>query len=92
MLYEWDAAKREANLVKHGLDFADAISVFEATVKLTLQSPRGGELRFLDIAEVQGLLIALTLVYTQRDEAVRVISLRQANKKERRLYEQAKNR
>jgi uncharacterized DUF497 family protein len=30
--FEWDPAKREANLRKHGIDFARAVRIFEAPV------------------------------------------------------------
>lgn len=29
MKYEWDENKRQENLAKHGLDFADACQLFE---------------------------------------------------------------
>jgi uncharacterized DUF497 family protein len=35
MQYEWDAAKSRANLAKHGIDFADAVAVFEDDLALT---------------------------------------------------------
>lgn len=35
MLYEWDSAKSRANLAKHGVDFADAVAVFEDDLALT---------------------------------------------------------
>ncbi|ROH85613.1 BrnT family toxin [Stagnimonas aquatica] len=92
MRYEWDEAKREANLVKHGLDFVQAVWVHEADFKLTIPSPRGDEMRYVDVAEVQGQLLVLSLVYTLRDEAVRVISLRRANARERRMYAEIKSR
>jgi len=36
MIYEWDPAKRHANLDKHGIDFVDADLVFAAAFKVTL--------------------------------------------------------
>ena len=45
MIYEWDEAKREANLAKHGLDFADADLVLESPFVLIKDSPRKGEVR-----------------------------------------------
>lgn len=90
-LYEWDEAKREANLLKHGLDFVMAPVIHEAEVKLTLESPRGNELRWVDIAEVLEENLVLSLVYTRRLNAIRVVSLRKANRKERSLYVKAKN-
>jgi uncharacterized DUF497 family protein len=37
--YEWDAAKNRANLAKHGVDFADAVAVFEDDLALTRPDP-----------------------------------------------------
>jgi uncharacterized protein len=91
MEYEWQEAKREANLAKHGLDFILAPLVHEADFKLSIPSPRGDEARWVDVARVEGELIVLALVYTMRGEATRVISLRKANRKEKRRYEQAKD-
>lgn len=90
MEYEWHEAKREANLAKHGLDFVLAPLVYEADFKLTLPSPHQKESRWVDIAEVSGALLVLSMAYTLRGDAARVISPRKANRKERNLYVQAK--
>ena len=86
MIYEWDERKRTGNLEKHGLDFADAWKVFEASVKVTLPvpHPESGEVRWIDIAEIAGVL--LVLVYTVRGDSVRNISFRNAKRKERRIF------
>lgn len=36
MIYEWDETKARANLLKHGVDFADAVAVFSDTAALTV--------------------------------------------------------
>lgn len=89
MIYEWDERKRIGNLEKHGLDFADAWKVYEASVKVTLPMPHAefGEVRRIDIAEVAG--VALVLVYTMRGDSVRNISFRNAKRKERRIFDAA---
>lgn len=91
MDYEWDEAKREANLAKHGLDFILAPLIHEADFKLTIHSPRDDESRWVDVAEVADETLVLTLVYTRRRHVIRVISLRRANRKEHQLYVQARN-
>ncbi len=50
MVYEWDEAKREANLRKHGLDFDDADIVYENPNKITFAIHGRDEARWLDIA------------------------------------------
>ncbi|MGH8528574.1 MAG: BrnT family toxin [Nevskiales bacterium] len=91
MEYEWDEAKREANLDKHGLDFILAPLIYEADFKLTLPSPRGNETRWVDIAELEDESVVVTMVYALRGEVIRVISLRRANSKEHRIYVKAKD-
>ncbi|MDR3762981.1 MAG: BrnT family toxin [Acidobacteriota bacterium] len=86
----WDEKKRKANLEKHGLDFADASLVYDSPLKITIDSPRDGETRKLDMAMVEIAGTVLVLVYVQRGQDVRAISFRRASRKERRFYEQAK--
>ncbi len=90
MDYEWDEDKNLKNINIHKLDFLDADLVFENEYKITNAAPNSNEKRFLDFAEVNGKVLAL--VYTLRDDRVRVISFRIASRKERRFfYEKAKN-
>jgi uncharacterized DUF497 family protein len=86
-VYEWDEAKREANLRKHGYDFADADNVYESTHKLTLPETRRGESRFQDIAIVEVFGVILSLVYVRRGYNIRIISFRKASRKERIAYD-----
>jgi uncharacterized DUF497 family protein len=79
----WDEAKRQANLRKHGLDFADAGEVLESRYRLDVQEWRQAERRVLSISYAMGFLAVLTVVHTDRDGAVRVISFRHASREER---------
>lgn len=65
-MYEWDEAKREANLRKHGLDFDDANLVYENPNKITFAQDGRGETRWRDIALVELNGSVLCLVYTIR--------------------------
>jgi uncharacterized DUF497 family protein len=87
-VYVWNEDKRKSNLKKHGLDFRDAFLVYENPDKCTYDASRGDEYRLMDVAlaVVKGRL--LTLVYTERDDVVRVISFRNASRTERRQYEE----
>ena len=82
----FDEAKRQTNLAKHGLDLADAGLVYHAPNKITLCSPRQGERRLMDVAMVEIVGIVLVLVYVERDQDIRAISLRRASKQERKYY------
>ncbi len=86
MEYEWDENKREINLDKHGVDFLIAYRIYESDEKLTIACEYDNEQRWIDIAPIEGELLTFTMVYTYREKRVRVISLRRANRKERRLY------
>jgi uncharacterized protein len=89
-MIEYDETKRQANMVKHGLDLADAGLVYGSANKVTLESPREGEHRLMDIALVELMGVVLALVYVKRGHKIRAISLRRASKTERKLYELAK--
>lgn len=86
-MYEWDEAKREANLRKHGFDCDDADMVFENPNKITFLMEGRGEERWLDIALVETGGIVLALAYTIRGYDIRIISFRKASRKERRIYD-----
>ena len=84
-MFEWDEEKRLANLVKHGVDFADAGGL-DWDAALTLRDTRGsyGEERFVSILPLGERLHVC--VWTWRKPPRRLISLRKANRKEEALY------
>ena len=86
MSFEWDRQKAETNQRRHGVDFADAVSVLEDPSALTLDDEREGAERFVTIG-MDSLARVLVVVYTWRGERVRVISARRATRSERREYE-----
>lgn len=92
MVFTWDEAKRQSNLEKHGLDFADAYLVYNNPEKVTFSLLRKDELRNIDIALVKVVNRILLLVYILRGEDVRVISFRVASREEREHYEREKSK
>jgi uncharacterized protein len=87
MSYEWDATKNRANLAKHGVDFADAVAVFEDALALTRPDPEArSERRFVTLG-LDAFGRFLVVVYTERDARIRIISARLATKQERKSYE-----
>jgi uncharacterized DUF497 family protein len=87
--FAWDKAKNAANILKHGIDFADAIDVFNHPV-LTLLDDREdySEERWMAIGWMRALVGVV--VYTEREgDVIRIISARKATTKEVRRYEQA---
>ncbi|MEI6263301.1 MAG: BrnT family toxin [Deltaproteobacteria bacterium] len=86
MEYEWDENKRQINLKKHGFDFVIAYRICESDEKLTIPSEYKNEQRWIDIVQIGEEPLTVAMVYTYREKKVRIISLRKANRKERRLY------
>ena len=82
----WDESKRQTNLSKHGLDFADAVEVLESRYRLDIAVVRGGESRIQSFAYVFKRLKALTVVHVERESATRVISFRYASEAESEVY------
>jgi uncharacterized protein len=91
MLFEWDPAKAEANLRKHGVAFEDAVRVFADPAHISdVDRIENGELRRQTIGMVDGVWLLL-VAHTWRDddglEVIRIISARKAERHERRRYE-----
>ena len=83
---EWDETKRRENRDKHGVDF-EAIQLFVWGTAVIERSDRYGEVRFGALGYIDDLLYYV--VFTERGDATRIISLRRANAIERRRYDQA---
>jgi uncharacterized DUF497 family protein len=85
---EFDPAKSQRNIEDRGLSFALAAE-FDWTSALILQSDRGGEERYIATGFIGERLHVL--VFARRGETVRVISLRRANSREVRRYEETRS-
>lgn len=85
MRFEWDEQKRITNIEKHGLDFFDAVEVF-LSPHVAVPSTRNDEQRYLAIGMTQGRFV--TVVYTMRNAAIRIISFRRSRHEERRKYQE----
>jgi hypothetical protein len=85
-VHEWDEAKRQVNLRKHGVDFAEVEGfLWEYSISSEDKVAGYGEHRMISIGPI-GLRL-FVLVWTARGELVRVISLRPANGPERKRNE-----
>jgi len=84
-MWDWDEDKRTGNLAKHGVDFATIVA-FEWDTALTAEDDRRdyGERRLVSVGFIGERLHVL--VWTDRDEAPRLISLRKANAREVKWY------
>ncbi len=87
MNYEWDDKKCNSNLKKHKVDFS-AVGSFDWQSALIIEGNRRdyGETRYRAMGLIGSRLHAL--VFTTRGEKVRVISLRKANRREVKSYEE----
>ena len=72
--------KRAANIKAHGLDFLDAASVFEGVTFTEDDRFSYGEQRFVTLGLLAG--IAVSVVHTENEHEIRVISFRKATKRE----------
>lgn len=89
MRFEWDEAKNEINIRKHGIDFADVKDMFNHPM-LTLLDDREdyGEERWIGLGWIHQLIGVV--IYVERHEnTVRIISARKATKREVHRYEQS---
>ncbi|MFL5385697.1 MAG: BrnT family toxin [Longimicrobiaceae bacterium] len=83
--YEWDEQKAEANLAKHGVDFAHAFAALEDERALTRLDEASDEERYVTFGmDSLGRLVAV--VYTWRSDVIRIISARKATRTEARFY------
>ena len=91
LAHHWLAAEDEdkavANASKHGVPFAEAITVFGDPVALIVDDPgRPENARIVGVSLAQRVLL---VVFVERDgDVVRVISARRATRHERRRYEE----
>lgn len=89
MKFDWDENKNKINIQKHGIDFADAVDVFNH-VMLTMEDLREdyGESRWIGIGWLKALVGVV--VYTEQvGDTIRIISARKATKQEVRRYEKS---
>lgn len=85
MTITWNEDKRQANLKKHGLDFADAEKVFAGHV-INFEDTRYdyGEERRVVIGLLHILIVVI--ICTENSEVVRIISMRKATRNEQKTY------
>ena len=83
-MFEWDDNKRLIALKKHGIDFLDAVEIFE-TDYLCLSGRSDIEVREIAVGYLNGSYLAV--VFTMRWDTVRIITVRKARRDEREAYD-----
>ena len=86
-MFEWDEKKSAENLLKHGLAFDDAETVFAGQC-VTFEDARCdyGEQRFITLGALEGRVVVIA--HTLRGDRTRIISMRKANSREQKAYQE----
>ena len=87
--FEWDPAKAEQNLRKHGVSFEEASTVFGDPLNLLMMDPdhSEGEQRYLllGLSTQRRLLV---VAFAERPPRTQLVSARLATRRERKRYEE----
>ena len=85
IVFEWDDEKNRINNRKHNVDFYDAAKVFadEYRIEWFDEIHSDEEDRYITLGMVNEILF---VVYTEREDRIRLISARLADRDERRKY------
>jgi uncharacterized protein len=87
-MFEYDPDKSAANLAKHGIDFEQAKALWDDDDRLLMLSSTPDEVRWMLVGRILGR--HWTAVYTDREGAVRIISVRRSRDNEVQDYDSQK--
>ena len=83
--FEWDSQKAASNLIKHGVSFPEAATVFADPLAVYLDDGSGlGNMVVIGTSLQERVLC---VVHVERGERDRIISARSARAAEREIYE-----
>ncbi len=84
--FEWDENKYNQTLEKHKISFIDAAQLFEEYIRFTYisQNTESTEKRYITVGLLKNKLLAV--IYTERQENIRIITARRAHVREERIY------
>jgi len=90
--FEWDARKAADNRAKHKVSFEEAVTVFGDPLGRITDDPRHSddEERFVLLGQSRRRRV-LVVMFTERGEAIRLISARKATRREWRTYEEGES-
>ena len=87
LIFEWDTNKARTNILKHGISFEEASTLFADENSITIDDPAHS------LREKRSITIGLSMrknvvvaVHTERFGTIRIISARLASRKERKQY------
>ena len=89
LVFEWDRRKARINAAKHGVSFAEALTVFADPLARIFDDPAHstGEVREIIVGHSRRRRL-LVVSFTERGDAVRIVNARRATKNERYDYEE----
>jgi len=89
MTFSWDPEKDAVNRRKHAAGFREGASVLADPLSTTYPDPAHsrGEQRYVTIGRSR-LARTLVVAHADRGDTIRIISARQATRRERRFYEE----
>jgi uncharacterized protein len=92
LAFEWDPRKERLNLAKYGVSFGEALTVFGDPLGRLVEDSQdaGDETRFALLAQSDRPRL-LVVLFTERGDAIRLISARRATPRERRSYEEGED-
>jgi len=86
LVFEWDERKNKINILKHGISFETAANIFLDNDRLEVYDEDHSDYnedRYISIGMVEDILY---VVFTDREDTIRLISVRIATEQERNLY------
>jgi uncharacterized DUF497 family protein len=90
MEFEWDENKNVSNISKHGISFELAALVFYQKHVMLPSSNQTSEHRFIAISKLKvkkyNKYVLIAVIYTYRDQKIRIISARKAKSKEEKKF------
>ncbi len=86
MKFEWNDQKSDSNKLKHGIDFNDAKALWIDPSRVEFKTSFPDEDRFVLIGMMDDKI--WTAIFTIRNQAIRIISVRRAREKEALLYDE----
>ena len=89
MEFDWDSNKASSNLSKHGVSFDEAQTIFDDPLYVDFYDPDHSldEHRYIIVGHSNTSRL-LVMSYTERGDAIRLISAREATRGELTAYEE----
>jgi uncharacterized DUF497 family protein len=90
LIFEWDENKAKLNFSKHKVSFEEARTIFDDPFLMTFPDSEHSnyEQRYINIG-ISSRRRFLIVIYTEREENIRIISCRKATRSEQKFYEES---